>query len=349
MLKILDIAKPGAIAAAIAVTAWSGQASADTVWRYSSWLPPQHIYQSEVIESWIADVERVTEGRVKIEVLPKTVGTAPAQYDVLRDGLADVSTVVPGYTPGRFDAFGLGEVPLVSPDTRYGSVAFQTFYNKHLAPLNMFDGVHVLSAFTTSPGQVFTVSKPVREIADFHGLKFRSPVTTTMESLPAVGAVPMQKPVPELYELLAGGVLDGTLAGVDQARGFRLSEVTKNLTLIPGGFYSSVMLLMINEDSWNRISEDDRKAIETVSGEVFAEQVGEAFAKEIEAGIADMKEKGGTVIEASPEFVDDLREALQPVEAAALEKAKAAGVADPAAALQDLRDEVEKRRQALAR
>lgn len=349
MLKFTRFLGRKVSAVAVATMMLSGIAEADVVLKYSNWIPPQHIYNKDVVMPWIADIERVTEGRVKIEVLPKTVGTAPEQYDVLRDGLADVSTIVPGYTPGRFDAFGLGEVPLVSADPRSGAPAFQVFYDKHLAPLNFFDGVHVLSAFTTAPGQVFTTKVPVRQLGDFHGLKIRSPVVTSGDSLQAVGAIPMMKPVPELYELLSGGVLDGTLAGGDQARGFRLSEVTKNVTVFPGGFYSSVMLMMINEDVWNRISPEDQKAITSVSGEAFAALVGEAFAKEIDEGFADMKAKGGEVIEASPEFVEELRKALRPVEDAALEKATKAGVADPAAALADLRQEVERREKAQAR
>lgn len=339
--------KVSAVAAAVMML--SGVAEADVVLKYSSWIPPQHAYSKDVVLPWMADIERVTEGRVKIEILPKTVGTAPEQYDVLRDNLADVSTVVPGYTPGRFDAFGLGEVPLVSVDPRSGAPAFQVIYDKHLAPLNMFDGVRVLSAFTTAPGQVFTTNVPVRRLADFHGLKIRSPVVTSEESLKAVGAIPMKKPVPETYELLSGGVLDGTLAGGDQATGFRLSEVTKYVTVVPGGFYSSVMLMMISEDAWGRISPEDQKAIESVSGVVFAERVGNVFAAAIDAGFADMTEKGREVIQASPEFVEELRTALQPIENAAIEKAKKAGVADPAAAIADLRQEIETREKTQAR
>lgn len=318
----------------------TGPAAAQTVLKYSNWIPVTHVYNTGVIASWAADVAQVTQGRVKVEVLPKVVGSAASQVDVVRDGMADVVTVVPGYTPGRFDAIGIGELPLVATDPRTGSVAYYNFYQKHLAPMNMFKGAHVLSAFTTSPGHVFTNRKGgVQRLADFKGLKIRSSVVTSVATLEAVGATPMHKPVNELYELLSSGVLDGTLAGVDQAKAMRVADVAKQLTIIPGGFYNSAMLLMINEGAWNRISPADRKAIEEISGRKFAERVGEYFAQGIAEGLAEMKSKGGTVYEAGPEFVAELTKALQPVEAAMIEKAKKAGMKDPAGALAELRAE----------
>jgi TRAP-type C4-dicarboxylate transport system substrate-binding protein len=313
-----------------------------TVLKMSNWVPPTHAYTTEVLTPWAAQIEKATAGRVKIEILPKVVGTPGTQYEVVRDGMADVVTVVPGYSPGRFDVFGLGELPMASSDPKVGAPAYQNFYDKHLAKLNLFKGAHVLSAFTTSPGHVFTSKKPVTKMADFSGLKLRSPVTTTVESLKAVNAVPMQKPSTELYELISGGVLDGTLAGPDQVFGMRLGELTKNLTLIPGGFYSSVMVVMINEDAWKKISDADRKSIDALSGKAFAERIGVVFSKSVADGIAEFKAKGGTVVEADPAMLAEMRKAFEPMEKAMYEKARRAGLANPEAALAELKADIAK-------
>ena len=39
-------------------------AQAQTVWRFSNWLPPTHHVITEMIQPWAADVEKATEGRV---------------------------------------------------------------------------------------------------------------------------------------------------------------------------------------------------------------------------------------------------------------------------------------------
>jgi len=324
------------------LTALLGTASAQTVLKVSNWIPMQHSYNTEVVIPWAAQIDKITQGRVKLEILPKVVGTPGTQYEVARDGLADIVTVVPGYSPGRFDIFGLGELPMASADPSVGAPAYYNFYEKHLAALNLFKGTHVLSVFTTSPGQIFTSKKPVTTMADLSGMKLRSPVTTTVESLKAVGAVPMQKPSTELYELLSGGVLDGTLAGPDQVNGMRLGEVTKHLTVVPGGFYSSVMAVMINEDAWKKISEADRKAIQAISGKPFAERIGVVFSKSVADGTAAFKAKGGTVTQASPALVADMKRAFEPMEKAMFEKARKAGLTNPEAALAELKAEIAK-------
>lgn len=348
MARCSSIFRKAAMAFTAGFVLASGTAAAQTVLKYSNWIPAQHVYNTRVIVPWTEDVARVTQGRVKVEILPKVVGSAAGQFEVVRDGLADVVTVSPGFNPGRYDVIGLGGLPMVSTDPRAGSVAFYHFYEKHLAPLNLFKGAYVLSAFTTSPGHVYTTKKPVRAIADFQGLKIRSPVNTSVASLRAVGSVSMTKPISEQYELLAGGVLDGTLAGIDQAKAMRLSELAKYVTMIPGGFYSSPMVILINEDAWNKISPADRKAIQGVSGQRIAERIGAAFADGIAEGMADLKAKGVTVIEASPEFVAELKTAFKPVEQATFEIAREAGVKDPAAALSELKAEVAERTKALA-
>lgn len=315
-------------------------ASAQTVLKLSNWVPVQHSYNTEVVLPWAAQVEKVTAGRVKVEMLPKVVGTPGTQFDVARDGLADIVTVVPGYSPGRFDVFGLGELPMASADPKIGAVAYYNFYQKHLAPLDLFKGTHVLSVFTTSPGQVFTSKKPVTRMADFGGLKLRSPVTTTAESLKAVGAVPMQKPSTELYELISGGVLDGTLAGADQVIGMRLGELAKHMTVVPGGFYSSVMAVLVNESAWNKLSAADRKAIDAISGKPFAERIGVVFSKSVNDGIAEFKAKGGTVSDADAKLVAELKTAFEPMEKNMFVKARKAGLANPEAALEELKAEI---------
>lgn len=330
------------VAGFAALLGLSGHAGAQTVLKLSNWVPPAHPYNTEIIVPWAAQVEKVTSGRVKIEILPKVVGTPGTQYEVARDGLADIVTVVPGYSPGRFDVFGLGELPMASADPTVGAPAYYNFYQKHLAPLNPFKGTHVLSVFTTSAGQIFTSKKPVTKMADFAGLKLRSPVTTTAESLKAVGAVPMQKPSTELYELISGGVLDGTLAGPDQVGGMRLGELAKHLTIVPGGFYSSVMAVMVNEESWKKISEADRKAIDAISGRPFAEKVGVVFSKAVSEGVADFRKRGGTVVVADPKFVADMQKAFDPMEKSMFDKARKAGLANPEAALSELKTAIAK-------
>ena len=49
----------------------------------------------------------------------------PAMYDTVRDGVADLSWIVYGYTPGKFVTTMIAELPSIPGNARQKSVAFQ--------------------------------------------------------------------------------------------------------------------------------------------------------------------------------------------------------------------------------
>jgi len=102
----------------------AGTASAQVVLTASSWLPPTHtLSQSQA--KWCEEVGAATSGRVKCNILPKPVSPPPATFDAIRDGQADLSFSVHGYTPGRYLMTGLAEFPFLGDDSVATSVAYQ--------------------------------------------------------------------------------------------------------------------------------------------------------------------------------------------------------------------------------
>lgn len=341
----------GIVTAVVALTGLSlpAWAAEPVVIKYSNWLPATHPLMKEVFGPWAAEVDKATQGRVRVEFLPKMVGTVPAQYDAVLDGLADMAMVVPGYTPGRFPLIELGELPLIVDDSRIGAAAFYRFYLRHLASRNVFKGVHVLSTMTSSASHIFTTKRPINRLADLRGLKLRSPIASSTATIEVLGAVPVSKPVSELYELLSNGVLDGSLSGKEQANTFKLSEVTRHLTVIPGGIANSVLAVVMNEAKWKAIAPADQQAIMKLSGEAMADAVGRTFHASEEEGVTKMLKAGAKVTMANPELMEEMKAALVPLEQQALAKAGKAGLPDPTAALADYRADVERARKKTVR
>src|SRR5690606_9015856 len=48
--------------------------------RFNLWLPPSHFIVTDIIGGWAAEVERVTEGRVKVRNTTTSLGAPPRQY-----------------------------------------------------------------------------------------------------------------------------------------------------------------------------------------------------------------------------------------------------------------------------
>ena len=88
--------------AAAALTLFAGMARAEIVLTLNNWLPPTHPQVADLFVPWAADIERVTEGRVKVQILPAPLGPPSASFDLAKNGVTDIGFAVMGYTPGRF-------------------------------------------------------------------------------------------------------------------------------------------------------------------------------------------------------------------------------------------------------
>ena len=185
-------------------------AQAQVVLTASSWVPPTHAL-SEVQKDWCAQLEKKTAGKAKCNMLPRGVAAPPATFDAIRNGLADVSFTVHGYTPGRFVTTQIAEFPFLGDSAEAVLVAYQRTFAKTPAMVEEHKGVQVLTVFTHGPGAVFNTKRAVTKAEDLGGLKWRVGGGVVGEIGKALGMNVTLKPSTENYELLSSGVLDGTL------------------------------------------------------------------------------------------------------------------------------------------
>ena len=92
-----------------------------------------------------------------------------------------------------------------------------------------------------------------------------------------------------------------TLEGL---KSFRLAEVLPYTVQMPGGFYRGSFSLVINPDTWASLSEEDREAIESVSGERLSRLFGYMMDVVDVRGIEFAEERGNTFIELPAEEVE---------------------------------------------
>ena len=318
-----------------------GGVSAQTTLTMSSWVGPSHPLTRDVLGGWAAAVEKATNGRVKLQMLPKAPMAAPGTFDGVRDGLVDVSYVTASYTPARHPLPLLAELPGSGGSAEINSVAYNRIHWKYLQQANEYKGVKLLGVFTHGPGQMFSVKKPVTSVADLAGMKVRSGGGISEASAKALGASPLVKPAPESYELLSSGVADGTFFPSESIKSFNLDKVVKHATYFPGGFYSSAFGFFMNEDKWNKLSKQDQDAITSVSGEALARLAGKAWDAADKVGIDAMKAAGVVMVDANPAFVADVRKRTEPLINDWIKAANAKGI-DGAKVFAEFHEELKK-------
>src|SRR6478672_8393340 len=329
------------MAAAILAVLSQPAAAQTTTLTMSSWVSPSHLLTKDVLAVWGQQVEKATDGRVKLQMLPKHPSAAPGTLDAVRDGLVDVSYVTASYTPARHTMPLLAELPGGGATSVINSVAYSRIHWKYLQPVGEYKGVKLLGVFTHGPGQMFNTKRPINKVEDLAGMKIRTGGGIAEEMARALGASAFVKPAPESYELLSSGVADGTFFPLESIISFKLDTVIKYATLFPGGFYSSSFGFFMNEDKWNKLSKQDQDAIASVSGEPLALLAGKSWDAADRGGLDALKAANVTIIEASPAFVADVRQRTAPLVQEWIKSANAKGV-DGAKAWAEYQEELKK-------
>ncbi len=326
--------------AAIVGSAFALPAQAQTTLNVSSWLPPTHPVLTEMVMPWCKDVESGTGGRIKCNLLPKPVIGALLTIDGVKDGLADLSFTVHGYTPGRFPLTKAVEFPFMGDSAEATSVAWHRIYARMLAQADEHKGVVNLAMFTHGPGQILNTKRAINTVADLDGLKIRIGGGLVNDIAKALGTVPMLRPAPEVFEILKTGVADGVFFPKESVRSFKLETLIKHATIVPGGLYNVSFALIMNPASHAKIAKADQDVIQRFSGEAFARRAGKAWDAADERGMETMRAAAINLQTASEALMREIRARTDPLIAEWAEKeVKPKGV-DGNAVLAALRAEV---------
>ena len=330
-----------ALAGAVSALMMAGPVAAQTVLTLSSWVPPTHTL-TEGQKEWCAMLEQKAAGKIKCQVLPRAVSAPPGTFDAVRNGLADLSFTVHGYTPGRFTTTQMVEFPFMGNSAEATSVAFQRIYAKTPAMADEHKGVKVLAVFTHGPGIVLNTKKPVTKVDDLAGMKWRIGGGMVNEISKSLGMNVTLKPAPESYELLSTGVMDGTLFPAESVESFKIDKVIKYATTFPGGLYNTSFVFMMNQAKFDALPPEVKKLIDEMSGEFAARMLGRGWDKVDRRGMAFMQAAGVSFTKADPAFVAAVKAKTVGLEDTWAKAAEAKGMKDPKKALADYRAEIAK-------
>lgn len=278
------LAKAGAIAAATGVSLLAAPLMAqDTVTlRMSTWLPPQHHLISDTLPTWIAAVEEASNGTLKIQLDPAPVAQPPAQYDIVRDGVADMGYHVMAYTPGPFEIVRAVELPFLAPSAEIASQAAWDWYERNIGFEEEFKDIKVVTIMASGPGVIYT-KEPVETLEDLEGVKLRVG-GGGVRIAEALGAVPVALPSSQSYESIQKGVADGTMFPMEAAKGHRISELVKYHTEVPNGLFSTPFAIIMNQAKYDSLSDEHKAVLDQVGGLAGAKMLGQGWDRADVAG-----------------------------------------------------------------
>lgn len=313
-------------------------AMAETELVFSSWLPSRHPIVVNAMKPWAREIAKVTDGRVTVRVLAKPLGSPPAHYDMAADGIADITYGLHSFTKDdRFARSRIGQFSFIGDDAVSGSKAFWNVYAGQLDAQAEHEGVKVLGLFVHGPGVLHNNVRKIAAPEDLSGLKIRTPGGYIADLMSDLGATTLFMSSGEVYEKLSRGVIDGVTFTYEALTAFKLTDDIKYSMRVPGGLYNTTWFLVVNDDKWAELSEEDQAAIEAISGEAFAERVGKAWNDADEKAIGKIEKAGIEIHDASPEMLDAVTAIAAEKEAEWAEAISAVGF-DGTAALAAMRE-----------
>ena len=289
----------GALTVAAVVSAWPIVSSAqDVTLRIHHCLPAPAPVPKNFITPWAEKITKDSGGKVKVEVYPSMQlgGRPPALIDQARDGVVDIVWTLTGYTPGRFPASEVFELPFLPASGEATSQAAWEFYEKYLK--KELESVHIIAVHVHGPGLLHVKGNGVSKLEDMKGLKLRGPTRQATALLAALGATPVGMPVPAMPEALSKGVIDGTVIPWEVTTPLKVSQLVQSHTNFTGsrGLYTSFFVFAMNKAKYDALPADIKKVIDANSGIATSKWVGRVMDEGDAPGIAAAKAAGNKMI-----------------------------------------------------
>ena len=313
---------------ALAALACSGLAQAQAVtFRLHQFLPQQAAIPAKAIAPWAKKIETESGGRIKIQLFPSMQmgGSPPQLFDQARDGVADITWTVLGYTPGRFKKSEVFELPFLTGSAEQGSRAFQTYVEENAA--DEFKDVKLIAVHTHGPG-LFHTKKPIAKLEDLKGMKVRGGSRIINTMLTKLGAIPVGMPVPAVTEALSKGVIDGATVPWEVTPAVKIAEMVKNHTSFSGpqGLYTQTFALSMNKAAYDKLPADLKKVIDNNSGIETAALFGRAMDDADQVGLAIAQKAGNHIVKLDEAETQRWRAAAAEVETGWVADMKGKGI-----------------------
>ncbi|MHB8916448.1 MAG: TRAP transporter substrate-binding protein [Desulfocucumaceae bacterium] len=251
--------------------------------------PSSHVIETVVIKEWSKAVQEATNGRVKITSYPaETLLKSVETYEGIIKGVADIGISCYAYNRGRFPVMEAFMLPGIIYNNSKVASMVASEGAKQLNPKELQDTKHLM-IFASGPGQLL-MKNPVKSQADLKGVEIGVTGGPRAEALKLLGAAPVVLPMPEMYEAQSRGVIKGTLAPLETLKGFKLGDVTNNITLTPF-IYNQVFYVVMNKEKWASLPPDVQEAITKATDKFYKEKMIGFFDSINEEGLKYFQEK----------------------------------------------------------
>ncbi|HMZ00768.1 MAG TPA: TRAP transporter substrate-binding protein [Burkholderiaceae bacterium] len=307
----------------------TGAQAQETILKVHHFLAPTSNIHENLIQPWCAKVQKESAGKLKCQLYPamQLGGTPPQLFDQARDGTVDIVWTVPTYQAGRFMKTEVFEMPFISEHAEKTSLALWEYVQKNA--LDEYRGVKPLFLHVNDGNLLHMGKAAVRRLEDLKGLKVRAPTRLGTRILAALGATPIQMPVPAVPEAIAKGVVDGAMLPWEVATSLKMQEIAKVHVETPAGhpkISTIVFALLMNQAKYDGLSPELKKVIDANSGLEASRWAGKVADAALPPARKLAQDRGNTFVTLSAEETKRWVDATAPVDDEWVKEVGAKGV-----------------------
>ena len=208
-------------------------------------------------------LEEETNGRVEVRYFPASqMGNERENIEAVQLGTTEMCYADPPYLSNLVPEFSVLGLPYIFRDFEHVEAAMDGEVGDALEEkLLEEEGLKILGWYHVGFRDMMTVDTPVREMADFEGMKFRSPeVPVFVKMFRAIGATPTPIPWGDVYTAMRTNLVDGMETTPEAMVSVKLYEVAEYV--IHTNHMNTAMTIIVNEDFYNDLPQDIKDAID---------------------------------------------------------------------------------------
>ena len=287
---------------ATALLALALPAFAQTKWDLPTAYPASN-FHTENIQQFATDVDKATDGKLKITVHSNaSLFKAPEIKRAVQGGQAQAGEILLVNFENEDPLYGVDGIPFLA--TSYGSAlklykASRKTLDEHFAK----QGMKVLYAVPWPPQGIYS-KRTLNSVADMKGLKWRaySPATSKIAEL--VGAQPVTVQAAEVSQALATGVIDSMMTSGATGYDSKTYEHIKNYYDTQAWLPKNAVI--VNQKAFDALDKATQAAVLKAAAD--AETRGWKVSEEKNGWyLAQLKDKGMTIVAPSEQLTADLR------------------------------------------
>lgn len=304
--------------------------------RFTSVYIDRHPVVQNAFIPWMEEIKKRTNGEVIIHYFnPGTICPEGEMFSAVASGAVDIASNTCNHTNGALPLNDAGNLPFLFNSAESAAMAIWRMSQQNPEWAAEFKDMKLLTQYTSALMMIHTAKKPVKSLDDLRGLKITTVGGLDRDVLRTFKASPILVSIPDTYMSLSRGMADGVYLAIAPLRSFKITECISYTTNEP--IAASPMWMAMSKQAWERLSPDQQKVVEELSGEYLARLAGRALDEGVEADSRWMSEQGHTFLTLSPEEKANLVKATSGIAESWISKMEKLGKTNPRGIVEDLK------------